>query len=156
MESDLGCTSRLSLIMWRWCYIMWRCCHRNHDNTITSVIAEKQTVINEVYVLVIFYWKIHKLHLFCWLNFSVIRKKCILIRLNPHATELIFLTPVPANKMELFHTEYIILCIMCLTYTRDLIRSQIVPGLPNCWHLLHWLFAFWGNFAWSYVTCYFF
>ena len=26
----------------------------------------------------------------------------ILIGLNPHATELIFLTPVPANEMELF------------------------------------------------------
>ena len=29
-------------------------------------------------------------------------EKWILIRLNPHATELIFLTPVLANKMELF------------------------------------------------------
>ena len=26
----------------------------------------------------------------------------ILIELNPHASELIFLTPIPANKMELF------------------------------------------------------
>ena len=25
---------------------------------------------------------------------------------EPHATELIFLTPVPAKKMQLFHTKY--------------------------------------------------
>ena len=30
--------------------ITWHWRHRNHANTITSVIAEKQTVINEVYV----------------------------------------------------------------------------------------------------------
>ena len=27
------------------------------------------------------------------------------IRLNPHASDLIFLTPVPANKMERFRTN---------------------------------------------------
>ena len=30
------------------------------------------------------------------------KKKWILIGLNPHALERIFLTPVPANKMEFF------------------------------------------------------
>ena len=32
------------------CYIMWRWRKRSHINSITSVIAAKQTVINEVYV----------------------------------------------------------------------------------------------------------
>ena len=35
------------------------------------------------------------------LTFRVFRKQ-ILIGLNPHATELNFLTPVRANKMEVF------------------------------------------------------
>ena len=35
---------------------------------------------------------------------SPVIKKWILIGLNPHAKELIFLTPVPANTMELFLT----------------------------------------------------
>ena len=54
VESDHGCTSRiffdntgdnvtLTVIMWRWLY-------RNHVDTITSVIAANQMVINEVYV----------------------------------------------------------------------------------------------------------
>ena len=30
------------------------------------------------------------------------------LTLNPHATELIFLTPLPAIKFQLFHTLYII------------------------------------------------
>ena len=79
--------------------ITWRLRHRNNANTI-SVIAAKQTVINEVYML---FFHIHKLYLFCWLNFSGNQKK-ILIGLNPHATELIFLTPVPANKTKFFRT----------------------------------------------------
>ena len=64
-----------TLIMWRWRYITWRWHHRNHANTIISIIEAKQTVINEFYIfhlniaIVMFYWKIHKLHLFCWLNF---------------------------------------------------------------------------------------
>ena len=36
-------------------YITWRWLHRNHANTITSVIAAKQTVINEVDVFSIKY-----------------------------------------------------------------------------------------------------
>ena len=39
-----------TLITWRWRYITWRWRHSNHANTITRVIAAKQTVINEVYV----------------------------------------------------------------------------------------------------------
>ena len=48
------------------------------------------------------------------------QKKMILIGLYPHATELIFLTPVLANKTELF--SYIVLHVMRLTYTRGMIR----------------------------------
>ena len=65
-----------TLITWNWRYITWRWRQRNHINTITSVAAAKQTVISEVYVFSIKYrysdilLKIHKPHLFCWLDFS--------------------------------------------------------------------------------------
>ena len=63
---------RSTLITWRCRYITWRWRHRNHDNTTTSVISEKQTIINEVYVFSIEYRyrEIYKLHLFCWWNFQ--------------------------------------------------------------------------------------
>ena len=42
-----------------------------------------------------------KLHLFrVDKTFQTIR----IMEMNPHATELIFHTPVPASKMQLFHT----------------------------------------------------
>ena len=40
------------VITWLWRYITWGWRYRNHANTITSVIAAKQTVINEIYVCV--------------------------------------------------------------------------------------------------------
>ena len=43
--------------------------------------------------ITIFYWKIHKLHLFCWFNFSG-NQKMDFNRAEPTATELIFQTPV--------------------------------------------------------------
>ena len=45
--------------------------------------------------------------------------------MNPHATELIFLTPVPANKMQL-KFSYIILR---LSYIRGFIR-ELGPVFP--------------------------
>ena len=54
-ESDLGCTSRTFFdngginVMLTLYNVTLR--HRNHVNTITSVIAAKQTVINEAYVI---------------------------------------------------------------------------------------------------------
>ena len=63
---------RSTFIMWHLGYITWCWHHRNHANTITSVIAAKQTVINKVNVFSIKYHysdillKKHKLHLFCW------------------------------------------------------------------------------------------
>ena len=48
--------------------------------------------------------KIHKLHLFCCLNILGNQINEFFTELNPHATELIVLTPVPANKIELFRT----------------------------------------------------
>ena len=50
VESDHGYTSKIYFDTRRWRYITWRWRHINHVNTITSVIAAKQTVINEVYV----------------------------------------------------------------------------------------------------------
>ena len=44
----------------------------------------------------------------------------ILIGLDPHATELNFLTPVPAKNKGAF--SYTVLCVMRLTYTRGLVR----------------------------------
>ena len=38
-----GSTLIMRVIMWCWGYITWRWRHRNHVNTITSVIAAKQT-----------------------------------------------------------------------------------------------------------------
>ena len=53
--------------------------------------------------------------------------------LNPHATELIFLTPVPANKVELF--SKVVLRVMRLTYTTRYTRGSIpfliIPGFPD-------------------------
>ena len=49
--------------------------------------------------------------------------------LNQHATELIFLTPIPANKMEVL--SYIVLRVMRLTYTRGLIRFSNCAGLSR-------------------------
>ena len=111
-----GSTLKTRVITCRWRYIMWRWRHRNHFNTITSVIAAKQTAemkfmcvffsIKYRYIAIaIFYLKIkqqHKLHLFCWLHFSDFHNNRFFIELSQHATELIFYTPVPANKMELF------------------------------------------------------
>ena len=43
------------LIMRCWCYITWRGHHRDHGNTVTSVIAAKKNVVNDVYVISIKY-----------------------------------------------------------------------------------------------------
>ena len=81
-----------TLITWRWLYITWRWCHRNHANTITSVIAAKQTVINEVYVFSIKYRYSYILLKNTLTSFILLIKlfgqseKWILIGLNPHAT----------------------------------------------------------------------
>ena len=58
VESGLGCTSRIYFDNVTLTFLTWRWRHRNHANTITSVIAAKQTVINEVYVVVFFFNKI--------------------------------------------------------------------------------------------------
>ena len=89
--------------------------HRNHANTVTSAIAAKQTVtrlhnkhcykwslggFNKISHIVVFYWK-KNTHI----NFiNSVEINRILIGGNPHATVLIFLTPLPAYKMQLFHT----------------------------------------------------
>ena len=76
-----------------------------------SVIAAKQTVINEVNVFSIKYHfcdilsKKHTVMNFIYSidkTFQVI--KIMDFRLSPHATVLFFHTPVPVNKMLLFHT----------------------------------------------------
>ena len=71
-----GSTLITLVITWRWHNITWRWRHRNHVNTITSVIETKQAAKNEVYAFSIkygysdiLYWKIHKHYLFCWLKF---------------------------------------------------------------------------------------
>ena len=55
-----------TLITWCWRYITWHWRQRSHTNTITSVIAAKQTAINEVYVLM----SLHELYLLCWFHVS--------------------------------------------------------------------------------------
>ena len=47
-----------TLITWRWCYITWCWHHINYAYTIASVIAAKKTVINEVNVLLLFFFSI--------------------------------------------------------------------------------------------------
>ena len=47
------------------------------------------------------------------------------MELNPHATELTFHTPVPANKMEC-QFWYIVLRVMLLTYTRAMSHDSIL------------------------------
>ena len=46
---------RSTLITWRWRYITWRLCHRNHANTIPSAIEAKLTVINEMKFMFFFF-----------------------------------------------------------------------------------------------------
>ena len=67
VDSDLGCTSKIYFDN-----VTLTLRHRNHANTITSVITAKQTIVNEVYVY--FFNKIslkqyfiekYILHLFC-------------------------------------------------------------------------------------------
>ena len=54
VESDIDIHQGSTLMTWRWRFITLRWCHGNHANTITDVIAAKQTDINEGYVVVIF------------------------------------------------------------------------------------------------------
>ena len=90
-----------TLITWRWRYITWRCRHRNHANTITSAIVKCMCFLS-INAMAIFYWKIHKLHLFCLLNFFGKSETWILIGLNQHATELIFLCQFRLTKWNFF------------------------------------------------------
>ena len=55
MDVHRGSTLITRVIAWCWRYITWRWGHRNHADTITSLIAAKQTVINEVYVFLKLY-----------------------------------------------------------------------------------------------------
>ena len=67
------------------------------------MIAAKQTIINEVYGFSLKYRYINIAKYSVDKTFWVI-KVMDLIGLDPDATILFFLTPVPANKMKLFHT----------------------------------------------------
>ena len=81
-----------------------RCqCNNKFDCSETNSYNIPQGAINEVYDFSIKYHysdillKYHKLHLLLIVLW-------ILTELNPHSTELIFLMPIGANKMELFRT----------------------------------------------------
>ena len=107
MESDLGCTLRIyfdnvMLNLHNVTLTSQKPCQHNNNCD-----CSKTKLINEVYVfsnkIVIFYLKMHKINLFCCLNFSGSQKNG-LIGQSPHASELIFLTSVLANKMKFFRT----------------------------------------------------
>ena len=133
-----GSTLITRAITCRWRYKTWQWRHKNHVNTIKSVIAAKQTVINEVYVFsikfmifsikyryAIIYWKIHKVHLFCWLNFFGWSEYSILLGLNPHAAELI-----SVRQFRLIKWSFLV-----HSTTRNapyIFDSRIVTDFPEC------------------------
>ena len=95
VESDLGCTSRIyfdnvTLTYQKPCQHDNKCdCSKTNGYKCSLCFFNKISLF-EKYINLIY-------------SFGVIRK-WILVRLNPHATELIYLTPVLANKMKPFRT----------------------------------------------------
>ena len=67
-----------------------------------------------------FYWKIHKLHLFCWLNFSDNQNNRLTNRLQNASSSL-------QNAFW-----YIVLRVILLIYTRAMIQFSIVADFPEC------------------------
>ena len=100
------------------------------------MIAAKQTVINELNVVFFsikyrysdILLKTTKTSCILLIKLFGLSEKWILIGLNPHATELILFTPVPAKKGAF---SCIVLRVMHLTHTRGLIQFSNCAGLPR-------------------------
>ena len=113
--------------------VCWR--HRNHVNAITSVIAAKQTVINEVYdfsmKLAIFNWNIHKLHLSLLIKLFWIIRIIDFNRTEPTCYRTIF--PYTSSGTQNGAFWYIVLRVMLLMYTWGMIWFSNCDGLSRMW-----------------------
>ena len=127
VESDLGCTSRIyfdnvTLILHNVTLKSQKPCQHNNKCDCSKTNSYKLS-----YSHILF--KIHKLHLFCWLNFSSNKKKWIFTGLKPTCYRTNF--PYTSSGYQNGAFLYIVLCVMRLTYTRDVIWFSHCAGLSR-------------------------